>query len=201
MFSSKVAFVEIFKWICYFICIIGFIVQMVYVGNQYQQEMTVTSVSFEKAKTKKLPLLTVCPNRVLKSPIYPVTVQQFEDNIYKLEDLFSNRSLNEFANTSLWNVQNIDGPLIGKCHTFQNKRDFQSHDFSTIFYFNRTLDFSLYIHKPGIIIWYMFSLSKFIYVHFWYFQMQHFEVYCWTTVLVVKHKIWITFFNRFLYAE
>ena len=122
---------------------------MVNVASQFQQEMTVTSVSFEKAKMKKLPLLTICPNAVFKSPIYPLTNEQFDDNIFKLEDLLSNRSLHEFKNTSNWIIQTINGPLIGNCYTFQYTEEVQSHTFSTLLSFNRTFDFHLYIHNPG----------------------------------------------------
>ena len=149
MCSSKLAILQISRWICYGICIFCFVFQMVNVASQFQQEMTVTSVSFEKAKTKKLPLLTICPNAVFKSPIYPLTNEQFDDNIFKLEDLLSNRSLHEFKNTSNWIIQTINGPLIGNCYTFQYTEEVQSHTFSTLLSFNRTFDFHLYIHNPG----------------------------------------------------
>ena len=151
MCTSKSIILKFLRCICYIFCFICFFFQMINVANQFQQEMTVTSVSLEKAQTKKLPLLTVCPNAVLKRPIYPLTVEEFDENIFKLEDLISKKSLDEFRNKSNWIIRTIDGPLIGNCYTFQYMKEVKSNDLSIILSFNRSFDFHLYIHNPGIL--------------------------------------------------
>jgi hypothetical protein len=150
MSDLRVSVLQALRWISYMFCIICFLVQMVNIGKQFQQEMTMTSISFEKVKTKHLPLLTICAKQTFKNTIYPMTDQQFNENSFNLEDLVTNKSLNEFANTSKWIITTVEGPLVGKCYTFQFREEVQSHNFNSTIYLKRTNDLHVYIHNPGI---------------------------------------------------
>jgi hypothetical protein len=139
----------IIKWFGYLLCGSVFLIQVGIVWSQYLQESTVTSTSNVKSEKKVLPCLTFCPYPVFKKPVYPLTNEEFETNAYQWEDVFSNKTLEEFNQTNNWKVYKTSGPLTGNCFTTCQLNPVAAFELSRVYYLRKGIDLTVYIHNPG----------------------------------------------------
>ena len=105
----------------FLLVIVFFVLFLLLMGDvwlKYLNKLTNTGIGFKpNDETKKtLPCITIRPTAAYKRHGFFYTKEDYEENTFKLEDIFHPETIERLNNTSLYTIENLNTLVYGKCH-------------------------------------------------------------------------------------
>jgi hypothetical protein len=102
---------------------------------------------------KLLPCLTVCPFQGYKIKNTLFAGSDFTKNTFAMEEIFSERTLQELNNKSLYEVQEIKTMILGRCYTICFLKKVKIIDYVAMVELKKTFDVTVFLHQKHEEFW------------------------------------------------
>ena len=108
---------------------------------------------------KLLPCFTFCPLPPFKMDDRSLsyTRKAYKENTYKLDDIFSEETVQIIKNPTDFTITETESVLLGICQTICKLQKVEAFDFSLTFLMKRNWDVNIYFHSKGIELWFLIS--------------------------------------------
>ena len=153
--NMKVSWVKkALKYFAYIVCTALFLNAVYRTVAKYLEQPTATSVQIELRNYIEMPGMTFCSSKAFKTKGDHYKEEDFNANVYKLEEIFGGESLALFRNTSRFKVTETRSKYNGLCHTIIDKiNDYREDGDTLIFDIRKDNDVKVFVHEPGDEFW------------------------------------------------